>query len=106
MNVNDENFKEEVIAKSKEIPVVVDFFATWCPPCKVLEPTLEKLSKTYEGKFILVKINVDENPMVSKEYSIMSIPSIKMFKNSNVVDEFVGAMPENMVKQWLDKNLN
>ena len=106
MNVNDENFKEEVITKSKEIPVVVDFFATWCPPCKVLEPTLEKLSKTYEGKFILVKINVDENPMVSKEYSIMSIPSIKMFKNSNVVDEFVGAMPENMVKQWLDKNLN
>ena len=105
IEVNDANFQQEVIEKSKEVPVVVDFWAVWCGPCVMISPILEKLAKEYEGKFILAKLNVDENPTVSRNYGIMSIPSIKMFKNGEVTDEFVGAMPEPIVRQWLEKNL-
>ena len=105
IEVNEENFESEVIEKSKKVPVVVDFWAVWCMPCVMLGPTLEKLAKEYNGKFILAKLNVDENRNISQKYGIMSIPSVKMFKNGKVVDEFVGALPEPMVKEWLDRNL-
>ncbi len=105
IDVSDENFQEEVIERSKKIPVVVDYWAPWCGPCMVLAPILEKLVKEYDGKFILAKINVDENPIVSQKYGIMSIPNVKMFKNGMVVDEFIGAIPERMVREWLEKNL-
>jgi len=71
----------------------------------MLGPVLEKFAEEYKGKFVLAKINVDENPQVSQGYNIMSIPSVKMFKGGVVVDEFVGALPELSIKQWLDKNL-
>jgi len=105
IDVSDENFQEEVIERSKKIPVVVDYWAPWCGPCMVLAPILEKLVKEYDGKFILAKINVDENPIVSQKYGIMSIPNVKMFKNGMVVDEFIGAIPERMVREWLEKSL-
>jgi intein/homing endonuclease len=76
-----------------------------CMPCLVLSPTLEKLVKEYDGKFVLAKVNVDKNPAVSKKYGIMSIPAVKMFKNGELVDEFVGALPEPVIRQWLEKNL-
>ncbi len=103
--VNDNDFQEKVIEKSKEIPVVVDFWATWCMPCLMLGPVLEKLAEEYKGKFILVKVNVDVARETAMKYGIMSIPSVKMFKNGEIVDEFIGALPEGRVKEWLEKNL-
>jgi len=105
INVTDKDFKENVIEKSKEIPVVVDFWAEWCPPCKMLAPILENIAEEYEGKFILAKVNVDEAKNTSQEYRIMSLPSVKMFKNEKIIDEFAGAIPEDSVKSWVDKNL-
>ena len=103
--VDENNFEKEVIEKSKEIPVVVDFWATWCMPCLMLGPTLEKFAEDYNGKFILAKLNVDKNPKISQIYNISSIPNVKIFKDGKVADEFVGALPRLMVKNWLDKNL-
>jgi len=105
INITDEDFEEKVILKSMEISVVVDFWATWCSPCLILSPTLEKFAKEYNGKFILIKVNVDSARVKSEEYNIMSIPSVKMFKDGKIIDEFVGAIPEENVKEWLDKNL-
>lgn len=105
ITVNDSNFEENVIKKSFKTPVVVDFGALWCGPCRMLEPILEKFAKEYNGNFILAKANVDENPDSSQQYKVMGIPAVKMFKNGEIVDEFTGALPENSVKQWLDKNL-
>lgn len=105
IEVDDENFQEKVIEQSKKIPVVVDFWASWCTPCLMLSPILEKLAKEYNGKFILAKLNVDENRITSQKYGIMSIPSVKLFKNGKVVDEFVGALPEPSVREWLNKSI-
>lgn len=105
MDVNDNTFQEKVIEQSKKLPVVVDFWASWCMPCVILGPVLEKVSKDYKGKFILAKVNVDESPILSRKYGIMSVPSVKMFKNGKIVDEFTGALPENSIRAWLNKNL-
>jgi len=105
MKVIDIDFKEKVIEKSKEIPVIVDFWAQWCQPCLILGPILEELEEESKSKFILAKINVDEAPETSKQYSIMSIPSVKMFKQGRPIAEFIGALPKEQVKEWLNKNL-
>lgn len=105
IEINDENFKKEVLEKSKKIPVVIDFWAEWCQPCLTLKPILEKLAEEYKGRFILAKANVDETRQLAQIYSVMSIPVVKMFKDGKIADEFIGAMPEDMVKAWLDKNL-
>lgn len=105
MNITDIDFKEKVIEKSKETPIVVDFWAQWCQPCLTLSPILEELEEESKSKFILAKINVDEAPETSKQHSIMSIPSVKMFKQGKQIAEFVGALPKEQVKEWLDKNL-
>lgn len=105
IEVGDKDFDEKVIEQSKKVPVVIDFWASWCMPCLMLSPALEKFADEYDGKFILAKLNVDENPIVSQKYGIMSIPSVKMFKDGKVVDEFIGALPEQMIKSWLEKNI-
>ena len=105
IDVYDNDFEKEVIERSKEIPVVVDYWASWCMPCRILGPVLEKLANEYKGKFLLAKIDVQNNPIISQRYSIMSIPSVKMFKNGKVVDEFLGALPEVQVRNWLNKNI-
>ena len=106
IKVTDEDFQEKVIEQSKKKPIVVDFWAPWCTPCLILGPMLEKLSKVYNGKFILAKMDVDKGRTTSQKYGIMSIPSVKMFKNGKISDEFTGAMPEPMVRNWLDKNVS
>ena len=105
IEVNDNNFEKEVIEKSKSVPVAVDFWAEWCMPCKSLGPVLEKLTKEFNGKFILAKANVDNVKLKANEYKIRSIPNVKLFKDGKVVDEFVGSLPEGEVKSWLEKNL-
>lgn len=105
VKIDKDNFHKEVIKKSEEVPVVLDFWAAWCGPCQILGPVLEGLEEKYKGKFVLVKANIDDNPELSNQYKVSGIPDVKMFKNGNVVDEFVGAIPEEQIKEWLDKNL-
>ncbi len=105
IDVTNENFSSEVIEKSKTTPVLVDFWASWCGPCVMLKPTLEKIAKEYEGKMILAKASTDDNSDAAAKYGIMSIPAVKLFKDGKVVDEFVGAQPEATIKQWLDSKL-
>ena len=105
MNVNDSEFEEKVLEKSKEKPVVVDFYADWCAPCQMLGPIMEKVGEEMKDKIVLVKIDTDNNPTTSQKYGISGIPAVKMFKNGEVVDEFVGLQSEEMVKEWIKKNL-
>jgi len=105
MDVTDDDFEEKVLEQSKSKPVVVDFWASWCMPCNMLSPVLDKLAEEYKGKFILAKVNVDQARNSAAKYGIMSIPSVKLFKNGEVVDEFIGVIPEPMIREWLGKNL-
>jgi putative thioredoxin len=105
IEVNDKNFQENVIEQSKKKPVVVDFWASWCRPCMMIAPILEKLAKEYGGKVILAKYNIEDNSQFAQKYSVMSIPNVKFFKNGKVVDEFIGAIPEEDLKSWLEKNI-
>ena len=102
-DVSDANFEEIVIEKSYEKPVVVDFWAPWCGPCRVLKPLLEKLADEYD--YILAKINTDENPHIAQEFGVQGIPDVKLFKDGKVVDGFVGAYPEPKLREFLEKHM-
>lgn len=104
-DVTDADFEKEVIAQSKKMPVVVDFWAPWCGPCQMLKPIMEKLEKEYKGKAAIVKMNVQDNQEIPGQYDIMSIPAVKMFKNGKEVDGFVGLQSENSIKTWIDGNI-
>jgi len=103
--VDDSNFSKEVIEKSKKTPVLVDFWATWCPPCRMLAPVLEEVSKELEGKIIVAKADTAKCPKICQEYEIMSIPALKLFKNGKVVAETVGFMPKNALIDWVKEYL-
>jgi len=105
MDINDNNFEEKVIEQSKEKLVVVDFWASWCMPCKMLAPIIEKAVESYGDKVVLTKLNVDENPTKSNEYSVNAIPDVKIFKDGKVVGEFTGMIPEDQIKEHIDKAL-
>jgi len=105
IEVSDNDFEKKVVEKSKNVPVMVDFWSETCPPCRMLGPTLEKLAKEYNGKFILAKIDLQKNRQKAQEYEISSIPNVKMFKDGKIVDEFIGLKPEDEIKEFLDKNL-
>ena len=105
MDVTIQNFEAEVIEASMTTPVLVDFWAPWCGPCKSLGPILERVETAYEGRFKLVKINSDEEQQLAQAFGIKSIPTCVLLMNGQPVDGFMGALPEGQVKQFLDKHL-
>jgi len=102
-DVSEQNFQTAVIEKSKQAPVVVDFWAPWCGPCQVLKPILEKLAEEYQGKFFLAAINADENQSLSAQFGVRGIPSVIAVYKGKVINEFSGALPEPAVREFLDK---
>ena len=102
VEITDSNF-EEVISSEK--PVLVDFWAEWCGPCKMIGPVVEELASDYDGKAVVAKVNVDENPNVSAKFGIRSIPTLLVFKNGEIVDKQVGAVPKGVLSQKLDSQL-
>jgi putative thioredoxin len=103
LDVGLADFAQSVLEESKRRPVVVDFWAPWCGPCKSLKPVLEKLAAEYGGKFLLAKINSDDNQELAARYGVRGIPSVKVFIGGEPVDEFSGALPEGEVRAFLDR---
>jgi len=102
--LNDVSFNEEVLKSNT--PFLVDFWAEWCGPCKIIEPIIKELSNEYKGKINFGKMNVDNNPIIPPQYGIRSIPSLLIFKNGDVVEQVVGAVPKKNIKLTLDRVLN
>ncbi|MGA9163266.1 MAG: thioredoxin [Thiobacillus sp.] len=103
LDVHLADFQAAVLDESRTRPVVVDFWAPWCGPCKSLKPILEKLAAEYGGKFRLAKVNADDNQALSQQYGVRGIPAVKAFVNGEMVDEFSGALPEAEVRAFLDR---
>ncbi|MEA1936739.1 MAG: thioredoxin [Patescibacteria group bacterium] len=98
ITLTDQNFEEEVI-KSDSLPVLVDFWALWCGPCRMIGPIIEELEKDFEGKIKVGKLNVDENSEISGKYEVLGIPSLKFFKNGKIVDEITGVQPKEVLAE-------
>ena len=101
--VTDKTFKDEVLGA--DVPVIVDFWAEWCGPCKMIGPALEELASEYEGKIKVAKVNVDENPGLPAQYGVRGIPALFMFKGGEVVSNRTGAAPKASLKGWIDETV-
>ena len=104
IDVTQENYAQ-VMQASFEVPVLLDFWAAWCQPCQVLMPILAKLAAEYDGKFVLGKVNTEEQQQIAAQFGIRGIPNVKLFVNGEAVDEFTGALPEQGVRAFLDKHI-
>jgi putative thioredoxin len=103
IDVNESDFETEVLQRSAELPVVVDFWAPWCAPCRQLSPALEKAAEARDGKVVLAKIDTDENPEIARRYDVQGIPAVKAFVDGEVAAEFVGAQPPSQVEAFFDR---
>ncbi len=103
VNVTDSSFETEVL--KSEVPAVIDFWAEWCAPCKAIAPIIEEMAGNYEGKIKIAKMNVDENPGTPGKYGVRGIPTLILFKNGEVVDQLVGAVPKAKIQELIDKAL-
>ena len=104
-DVDQSNYEQIVLQGSHQVPVLVDFWATWCQPCQLLMPILAKLADEFQGRFILAKINTEEQQAIAAQFGIRSIPTVKLFRNGAPVDEFMGALPEAQIRDFLEKHL-
>lgn len=102
-NVTDADFDKTVLQGGK--PALVDFWAPWCGPCRIIGPIVEELAPSYQGRAIIAKMNVDDNPQVAQKFGITSIPTLMMFKDGKLVDRVVGAMPKGELQKFIDRNL-
>src|SRR5439155_10254028 len=103
LEITDATFEADVIERSKAVPVVVDLWAPWCGPCRTLGPIIEKVVDATDGRVVLAKVNVDENPQVSAAFQVQSIPAVYALKDGKVVDGFIGALPEHAVAEFVGR---
>jgi putative thioredoxin len=102
-DVTDATFEVDVLHRSTEVPVVVDLWAPWCGPCKTLGPIIERVIDATEGRVVLAKVNVDDNPRISQTFQVQSIPAVFAIKDRKIIDTFIGALPEGQIKTWVAK---
>ena len=98
-----DSFTNDVIEQSKAVPVMVDFWAAWCGPCQSLMPILQRLAEDYQGKFLLAKVNSDEQQALAAQYGVRSLPTVKLFKDGVVVDEFMGVQTEAFIRDMIER---
>ena len=103
--IDESNYEQVVLQGSRRVPVLVDFWASWCQPCQILMPLLAKLADEYQGRFILAKINTEEQQAIAAQFGIRSIPNVKLFRDGQPVDEFAGALPEAEIRAFLERHL-
>ncbi|OGL41593.1 MAG: thioredoxin [Candidatus Schekmanbacteria bacterium RIFCSPHIGHO2_02_FULL_38_11] len=101
IEITEKNFEQEVL--KSDIPVLVDFWATWCGPCRMVAPVVEEISEEYSGKVKVGKLNIDDNPSIASKYKVMSIPTLMLFKGGAVVDHLIGAQSKVQIKAMIDK---
>src|SRR5688500_6660876 len=105
MDVTDATFATEVLQASETVPVLVDFWAPWCGPCRVLGPVLERMAQDAKGRYKLVKINTEDSPRLAQKFGVSSIPEVKLFKGGKVVAAFTGALPKDRIAKFLDTHI-
>lgn len=105
VETSEATFQSDVVDRSQEVPVVIDFWATWCQPCRLLGPILERLANEYQGRFCLVKANVDQMPAVAGSLGVQSIPAVFAVRDGQIVDQFLGLLPEPQIRAWIDRLL-
>ncbi|OGL38627.1 MAG: thioredoxin [Candidatus Schekmanbacteria bacterium GWA2_38_11] len=101
IEINEKNFEQEVL--KSDIPVLIDFWASWCGPCKMVAPTVAEISEEYAGKVKVGKLNVDDNPLLASKYGVMSIPTLMLFKGGQVADQLIGAQGKAQINAMIDK---